>query len=184
MPPPPPPWVAGALREMLADGLSVSDCAQQITARGHPFTARQAKRLKKKLGITQQWTGDDAALDALVDSFRKDGSFGPDEGYRWVHEQINKRVAPQRVGRDRVCNSIARLMKDWVDERKEIAKKRLIRRVYAAPYYLHVDHIDLNCKLTFSGGVKLYIYGQVSRARASSRHSRIARVAHPLTRAR
>ena len=88
------------------------------------------------------------------------GDFGPDEGYRWVAEQINKKVAPKRIGLNRIRLSMARLMPGWVNARKKAAQKRLIRRVYAAPYYLFADHIDLNCKLSFSGGVKLYIYGQ------------------------
>ena len=97
----------------------------------------------------------------MGEAMRRNSEFGPDEGYRWVLQHVNKKVSPQRIGRERVRKSLARLMPAWVDKRKAAIENRLIRRTYAAPYYLHADHIDLNCKLTFSGGVKLYIYGHV-----------------------
>ena len=156
---------------MLSDGLTVGQIAAQLTARNYAATPRHVANLKAKHKLARQWKGSDAQLDSIVHGMRVKGDFGPDEGYRWVAEQINKKVAPKRIGLNRIRLSMARLMPGWVNARKKAAQKRLIRRVYAAPYYLFADHIDLNCKLSFSGGVKLYIYGQ-ERGTGPPRHER------------
>ena len=157
----PPFWVVSAISSMLGDGLTIEQIASQLVARKFPATPKMVKRIKEQHKLARQWKGSDAQLDSLVDEMRQAAEFGPDEGYRWVAEQVNKKVAPKRIGEKRVRACLARLMPAWVKGRLKAAQKRLVRRVYAAPYYLFADHIDLNCKLSFSGGVKLYIYGQV-----------------------
>ena len=66
--------------------------------------------------------------------------------------------------------SFGRRQPKEVAVRKLIVEKRLIRRVYTAPYYLHAWHLDYNCKATLPGGVRLYSYGHV-RARAPASHA-------------
>ena len=58
----------------------------------------------------------------------------------------------------RVQASLRRLEPAAVDDRKEIIKKRISRRVYVADYEGQRSHFDLECKLTFGGVVTLYIF--------------------------
>ena len=78
-----------------------------------------------------------------------------------MHSVVNAAVpGGERVGRGRVRAALRRSDPAAVDERKEIVKKRLVRRVYVADYHLQRTHFDLECKLTF-GTVLIYIYGQL-----------------------
>jgi hypothetical protein len=165
-----PVWVVKKLRELIADGLNAPLAAAQLTAMGHVCSARQVRRWKVSEKIVQYSRCTDAELDAVVQRVRAAGGAGPNEGFRWVHSAINKELAPCLIGRDRVRKSLLRLFPEEVAVRKLIVEKRLIRRVYTAPYYLHAGHLDYNCKATLPGGVRLYSYGHV-RARAPASHA-------------
>ena len=89
---------------------------------------------------------------------------------RWVASEVNKRVAPQRVGEKRVLRALRRVDPAGVASRKKLVERRLIRRVYSMQYYLQAGHIDYNCKATLPGGVRLYTYGHV-RAEHSNLNS-------------
>ena len=159
--PAPPPWVLAAVADMTADGLQPRYIVSQLQARGYVVSTRQLKRWKeKKMVPRRRWTGSDAALDAWLRNLLAAGEITDNEGFRWVHGYLNNKLAPLRIGKDRVQRALLRVAPAAVDARKQIVKKRLLRRVYTAPYYGFADHIDYNCKLTF-GPVHLYIYGQV-----------------------
>jgi hypothetical protein len=157
---PPPPWVIGKVREMVADGLTVPLIAGQLTALGHPCTPRQVKRWKSAHGVRQIAKVSDASLDAVIRQLRADGVAGPTEGYRWVHSSVEKAIG-KKVGETRVRKALLRVAPQDVEGRKRLIERRLIRRVYSADYYLQSGHIDFNCKATLPGGVKLYSYGHV-----------------------
>ena len=87
---------------MLSDGLTVGQIAAQLTARNYAATPRHVANLKAKHKLARQWKGSDAQLDSIVHGMRVKGDFGPDEGYRWVAEQINKKpLSARRAGQER-----------------------------------------------------------------------------------
>uniref|UniRef100_A0A7S3AF98 Integrase core domain-containing protein n=1 Tax=Haptolina ericina TaxID=156174 RepID=A0A7S3AF98_9EUKA len=156
----PPRWVIDKVRELVANAVPGPIIAEQITSAGYQTTVRQVKRWKEKNNIVQNWRGDDAALDQVVQRLRDDDELGAEEGYRWVQSVVNSAIDGQaRVGEKRVRAAIRRAMPAAVDERNKIVEKRMQRRIYVADYADQRDHIDLECKLIF-GRVRLYIYGQ------------------------
>ena len=159
--PAPPSWVITKLRELVADGLSVGLCVEQLVALGHSCTARQVKSWKSQNKIRRFSKLSDAELDAIVQRVRAAGGAGAREGYRWVHSAINKELHPLRVGRSRVQKALLRCAPQVVADRRTLVEKRLIRRVYVADYYLQNGHLDYNCKATLPGGIHLYVYGHV-----------------------
>ena len=158
---PTPDWVIALLRELNAEGKDNPRCASLITEAGYDCNATQVHRWKLKRGIRQIWRGDDQALDGIIGRLKANDELGPLEGHVWVHSVVNDAIpGGERVGRNRVCAALRRSDPAAADARKEIVKKRLVRRVYVADYNLQRAHFDLECKLTF-GTVIIYIYGQV-----------------------
>ena len=155
--------VIAALRELVADGLSVTLCTEQLNHRFQlGVTERQVRRWREK-SIKIIWKGSDAELDRVVLGLLNGRELGDDEGYRWVHSVVNEQLGPLRVGRDRVAAAIRRVAPAQVTARLKIVEKRLIRRVQHYRFYGEVEATDLNCKATF-GKVKLLVSGLVSRS--------------------
>ena len=96
---PPPTWAINRIRECNADGLKVPYIAAQLRHQGLVCTERQVRRWKDKYAGAQIWRGGDAQLDALLQPLLRDGTFGREEGYRWLHEEVNEQLAPLRVGK-------------------------------------------------------------------------------------
>ena len=128
-----PQWVLQKIRDMVRDGLSVTNCAAQLTSAGYPMEWWAVKQLKAAHRIQQQWTGSDRDLDAVIVQMVASGELGPDEGYRWVADEVSKKVAA-RVGRERVRHALKRQSPQWVAMRLQQVRRRLVRRVYSAPY--------------------------------------------------
>lgn len=149
----PTPAVLDLLRELVADGLSVSLCVEQLADRGHQATLRQVRRWRE-LHVPQVWRGTDAQLDVIVQRLMVQRELGDNEGYRWLHSLINEEVAPLRVGAGRVAKALRRCMPAQVQARLKIVQKRLVRRQHHYRYYQEVTSGDLHCKLTF-GSVKI-----------------------------
>ena len=158
---PPPTWIIDKLRELVADGLTCPLIAEQLSALGHPTTARQAKRWKIQYKVRLVSKVTDASLDALLQKLSADCVVGDTEGYRWIVSEVNKAVAPQRVGEKRVLRALRRIDPAGVSRRKKLVERRLIRRVYSMQFYQQAGHIDYNCKATLPGGVRLYTYAHV-----------------------
>ena len=153
----PAPAVLALLRELVAAGLSVPLCVEQLADRGHACTPRQVRRWRE-LHVPQVWRGTDAELDAIVHRLMAQRELGENEGYRWLHSLINKEVAPLRVGAARVAAALRRCMPTQVDARLKIVQKRLVRRQHHYRYYQEVTSGDLHCKLTFAS-VKMLVVG-------------------------
>ena len=173
---PTPPWVLHMLRDLVERRKTVEIIAGLISHAGYDCTPRQVKRWKLKHKLSARWDGDDQALDGIVEALRREDELGANEGYRWCHSVVNQRLpAGKSVGAARVCQAQRRTDPAGVALRKRIVEKQLQRRVYVADYYGQSDHIDLECKVIVGNRVRIYIYGQVLRARLEPRLAAVAR---------
>ena len=127
--------VLAKLRELVADGLSVPLCVEQLNALGYRCSRKQVKKWKAQHGIRRFAKVSDAAIDVVVQRLKAAGKLGAREGYRWVHSAVNAEFKPQRIGLHRVRKALLRLAPAEVAGRRKAVEKRLIRRVYHMDYY-------------------------------------------------